>query len=344
MKKLALTSAINVIPLYPVNRLAPTGYGSLIEDWLKRSPSVHTRRVYKSAITSFFAQIAESEPTPELLAQFLSLEQSQAFELVSQYQGKLIEQKLAPATINRKLAAIKSLVSYATECRIGDRTCLGKLRPSESFFCPAGVNHRVRWEKKAEFTLLIFNPKLFEEELEIDQEEVLPFLSVFNPQIQFLINTLKNEVKGGYIGGSSYGDRYALTLIHEIHRQITASKKIEDKNYNGLSKIQLQRVQDLIQSYLDMGQDLNIPEVAKTVNMSQSHFSRLFKESTGSSPHKYYDQKRMERARQSIISTSDEFVKIAQSCGFSNAAYFSRWFCKRFYMSPRSFRNKFGKT
>ncbi len=62
------------------------------------------------------SDIADTDPTPALLAQFLCLDLPQAFELVSQYQGQLIEQKLAPATINRKLAAIKSLVSYAAEC------------------------------------------------------------------------------------------------------------------------------------------------------------------------------------------------------------------------------------
>ena len=116
MKKLALTSATNVIPLQRRNPLARKGYDSLVEDWLKRSPSPHTRRVYQSAIADFFSQIADSEVTPELLAQFLSLDSSQAFELVSHYQGQLLEENLAPATINRKLAAIKSLVRYATEC------------------------------------------------------------------------------------------------------------------------------------------------------------------------------------------------------------------------------------
>ena len=62
MKKLAPTTATNVIPLHPVNRLANSGYDSLIEDWLKRSPSVHTRRVYRGALAQFFTHIAEVPP------------------------------------------------------------------------------------------------------------------------------------------------------------------------------------------------------------------------------------------------------------------------------------------
>jgi integrase/recombinase XerC len=114
LKQLSLTSTSNVVPLH-ANRLGKAGCDTLLEDWLKRSPSTHTRRVYRSAIAQFFSHIADTDPT-ELLAQFLSLDQTQAYELVSQYQGALVETRSAPATINRKLAAIKSLVSYAAEC------------------------------------------------------------------------------------------------------------------------------------------------------------------------------------------------------------------------------------
>ena len=51
----------------------------------------------------------------ETLTEFLLLEQKQAYELVAQYESFLIHQLLAPATINRKLASIKSLVTYTSE-------------------------------------------------------------------------------------------------------------------------------------------------------------------------------------------------------------------------------------
>jgi integrase/recombinase XerC len=116
VKQLSPTGHSNVVPLHASNRLGKAGCDTLLDDWTRRSPSTHTRRVYRSAIAQFFSHIADTEPTPDLLAQFLSLDQSQAYELVSQYQGALVETRSAPATINRKLAAIKSLVSYAAEC------------------------------------------------------------------------------------------------------------------------------------------------------------------------------------------------------------------------------------
>lgn len=105
----------NLVPLLPRNKLAPSsGYETLLDDWLARSRSAHTKRMYKSNITAFF-QFIGYQPTPDILAQFLLLDSHQAFELVSQYHGSLIERSLAPATINQKLAAIKSLVNYASQ-------------------------------------------------------------------------------------------------------------------------------------------------------------------------------------------------------------------------------------
>jgi integrase/recombinase XerC len=105
----------NLIPLLPRNRLAPpVGYDTLLDDWLNRSRSPHTKRMYRSNIYGFFDFLTE-ELTPNTLALFLLLDSHQAFELVSQYHGSLITYNLAPATINQKLAAIKSLVNYASQ-------------------------------------------------------------------------------------------------------------------------------------------------------------------------------------------------------------------------------------
>ena len=116
MKALNLVDrSSNLVPLLPPNRLAPSkGYETLLDDWLARSRSPHTKRMYKSNIRAFFLSLSV-DLTTATLAQFLLLDGHQAFELVSQYHGSLVSQKLAPATINQKLAAIKSLVNYANQ-------------------------------------------------------------------------------------------------------------------------------------------------------------------------------------------------------------------------------------
>jgi integrase/recombinase XerC len=77
----------------------------------KRSPN--TRRAYEGDLKDFFQIVCRQEPSPQLIREFLNLERFTAIALVLQYKAHLIDKGLAEATINRRLAAIKSLVSFA---------------------------------------------------------------------------------------------------------------------------------------------------------------------------------------------------------------------------------------
>ncbi len=77
----------------------------------KRSPN--TRHAYEKDLKDFFRFIAASNPLPELVTEFLGLDRFRAVTLVLKYKAHLIDRGLKEATINRRLAAIKSLVAFA---------------------------------------------------------------------------------------------------------------------------------------------------------------------------------------------------------------------------------------
>jgi integrase/recombinase XerC len=66
--------------------------------------------VYRYDIENFLTDIGTE------LGKFLTLDRHKAFELVSRYKGELIQKGLKSATINRRLAAIKSLVAFSYNC------------------------------------------------------------------------------------------------------------------------------------------------------------------------------------------------------------------------------------
>ena len=85
----------------------------MLAELLADKRSLNTRHAYEKDLKDFFRFIAECDPMPELVTQFLSLDRFRAISLVLKYKAHLIERKLKEATINRRLAAIKSLVNYA---------------------------------------------------------------------------------------------------------------------------------------------------------------------------------------------------------------------------------------
>lgn len=85
----------------------------LIDELLRDKRSENTRRAYAKDLQDFFSITTGKEPNPQLVAEFLGLERFQAIALVLQYKASLIDRGLAEATVNRRLAAIKSLVRFA---------------------------------------------------------------------------------------------------------------------------------------------------------------------------------------------------------------------------------------
>jgi integrase/recombinase XerC len=88
-----------------------TDWERVLDDWLATKRSPHTRRVYYRDIENFLGN-----QDGMTAGNFLTLDRHQAYELVTRYKGEMIGAGLTPATINRRLSAIKSLVSHAYRC------------------------------------------------------------------------------------------------------------------------------------------------------------------------------------------------------------------------------------
>ncbi len=95
----------HLTPLTPT-----TDWDLILQDWLSTKRSPHTQRVYRKDIDNFLDDVNMT------LGKFLSGDRFQGHELVTRYKGQMISKELTPATINRRLAAIKSLVSHAYAC------------------------------------------------------------------------------------------------------------------------------------------------------------------------------------------------------------------------------------
>jgi integrase/recombinase XerC len=85
----------------------------ILADHLADKRSANTKRAYAKSLRDFFVFASGEDPNPKLVGEFLSLDRSSAIALVLSYKGHLISRNLSEATVNSRLAAIKSLVSHA---------------------------------------------------------------------------------------------------------------------------------------------------------------------------------------------------------------------------------------
>ncbi|NJS10840.1 MAG: helix-turn-helix transcriptional regulator, partial [Microcoleus sp. CSU_2_2] len=70
--------------------------------------------------------------------------------------------------------------------------------------------------------------------------------------------------------------------------------------------------------------------------ISSYHFCRLFKQSTGFSPHQYVIQQRVERAKQLLRQGQMSIGEIAIACGFSHQSHFNRHFKRLTGVTPKT--------
>ncbi|WP_396430620.1 helix-turn-helix transcriptional regulator [Limnohabitans sp.] len=85
-------------------------------------------------------------------------------------------------------------------------------------------------------------------------------------------------------------------------------------------------------------QDIGLAEVAEAAFLSPNYLSQLLKKHTGQAFVDWLTGRRMERARDLLAHTSDRVSTIAHRVGFSDEAYFTRRFNKRFGVAPTAYR------
>lgn len=100
---------------------------------------------------------------------------------------------------------------------------------------------------------------------------------------------------------------------------------------SGLSPRRLCRTLDYLRSHL--AESVSLETLAGLNGLSRSSFFRWFKASTGLSPHQWFLQARIERAKHLLLDGSQSLSDIALAMGFTDQAHFGQTF-KRLTGTP----------
>ena len=86
---------------------------------------------------------------------------------------------------------------------------------------------------------------------------------------------------------------------------------------------------------------ITIADVSASIEFSESHFMRYFKETMGTSFVDYLRDYRLTMASRLLTTSDSAILDIAAEVGFDNLSYFNRIFKKRFEMTPSAYRKKY---
>lgn len=121
-------------------------------------------------------------------------------------------------------------------------------------------------------------------------------------------------------------------LKYMVKKYCRLVNKHSQKSYSLL----IQKVTTQIES--DLSSDLSLNSLASIFGVNPSYLSSLFKKETGVTLTEYVNKKRVERAKELLLSTNLQIQNISQRCGILDVNYFTKTFKKHTGLTPKKYR------
>src|SRR6266567_1021431 len=166
--------------------------------------------------------------------------------------------------------------------------------------------------------------------------ELRPSRKFADPRLSAMIAAVHAEMVAGFPSGRLFLDSVeqamAITLVngHAVrHRPVQIYR-------GGLGSARLRRIKELVHAKLEF--DLSLDEMAQAVGLSTAHFARMFRKSTGETPHQFVLRQRLERAKAMLRAPDARVLDVAVACGFKTQQHFAQAFRDVWGVSPTEYR------
>lgn len=220
-----------------------------------------------------------------------------------------------------------------------DQKKAGTGAPDKLCIFPAG--HQSEWQvgNKQRFEHVYFSDALLRsmalETFDVDPRHVeLPDHTFFDDPLllqhcKHLLSLSRNEP-----GNNLCLQEHTLIMIADLLVRYGVQPLSQQHYRSGLRPVALARVMDYIHANMD--QKITLDTLAAIAGISPFHFVRMFKVSTGETPHQKIMAIRITVASKYLLQ-GRSLLDTAMSCGFVDQSHFSRTFKKHYGITPRQF-------
>lgn len=132
--------------------------------------------------------------------------------------------------------------------------------------------------------------------------------------------------------GCPHGALYAQSLSMSVLLRLAHTHGRSRRERGTLTVAQLRRVDECIADAATGGPTLT--DLADAAGYSKAQFVRLFRRTTGTSPHRYVLQRRLEQARHLIATTALPLAEVASEAGFASQSHLNSAFVRCYGCTP----------
>lgn len=205
---------------------------------------------------------------------------------------------------------------------------------------PANVFHGASWDTEIGVTVMILEPVHFArmayESIEPDNVELVPHFSTKDVLINQIVLALKTELETSAAGSNLYAESMITALFAHLLRHYSSLNRHLPNYKDGLPKYRLKRALEYIHEHIAEG--FSLETLASVVGISQFHFARMFKQSTGLTPHQYLVEQRLEKAKKLLVTSDLTISDVAYYCGFASQSHLTRLFRQYLNITPKAYR------
>lgn len=230
--------------------------------------------------------------------------------------------------------------------------CKGELRTSSGLgmrgiqargnvcVLPSGLEHQASLEGTSEHLALYVDQKLIVRAAAdarlTGTFEIAERYTRSDPVISNVGMALLAELNSEGLSGRLYAESLANVLAVHLLRHYTNEALPAPRFYGGLSGPKLRQVTDFIAE--NYASEIKLAELAQVAGMSNFHFAREFKRTTGTTPHQYLIKFRVERAKALLGKKELPLIEVGLRSGFSHQSHFTRLFRKITGTTPHLYR------
>lgn len=210
---------------------------------------------------------------------------------------------------------------------------------------PPRVESRWRWRNTCDSTHYQLSPalvaKVAGEAFDLDPARVhfpIRYYDRSSPEVFATLTTLRHELLAGRPDGRLCAESLANVLVVQLIRQMSnrqGSNGVIRGSGGRLGRHALRAVEEYIHAHLD--QNFALADLADVAHLSEFHFARLFKQTTGLPPHQFVIHQRVERAKQLITAGRLSLAQVAAEVGFSDQSQLTRHFKRLVGVTPGQF-------
>jgi AraC family transcriptional regulator len=166
--------------------------------------------------------------------------------------------------------------------------------------------------------------------------ELCPSRKFADSRLSALVAAARAEMVAGFPSGRLFLDSVEQAMAVTLVRGHAARHRPVQMYRGGLGSARLRRIKELVHARME--DDLSLDEMAQSVGLSTAHFARMFRRSTGESPHQFVLRQRVERAKAMLRAPDARVLDVAVACGFKTQQHFAQVFRDVWGVSPTEYR------